>query len=95
MNAPDSPDLGPIRWPKPGQSLQLPRPHGSADGLLLANWLSERLSSSHTRLAGRQSGAAALLVATDPGDAGRLSREILAFAPSLRIRQLADWEILP
>ncbi len=95
MNAPDSPDLGPIRWPKPGQSLQLPRPHGSADGLLLANWLSERLSSSHTRLAGRQSGAAALLVATDPGDAGRLSREILAFAPGLRIRQLADWEILP
>ncbi|MFZ9103176.1 MAG: hypothetical protein ACO20B_04865, partial [Burkholderiaceae bacterium] len=91
MNAPDSPDLGPIRWPKPGQSLQLPRPHGSADGLLIANWLTERLSSANTKLGTRQSGAAALLVAADPADAGRLTREILAFAPSLRIRQLADW----
>jgi transcription-repair coupling factor (superfamily II helicase) len=96
MNAPESPDLGQIRWPKPGQSLQIPRPHGSADGLLIAQWLNARLSPAHPNpLTNRQSGAAALLVAADPSDAGRLTTEITAFAPSLRVRQLADWEILP
>lgn len=98
MNAPEFPGPSEIRWPRPGQAIQVARPHGASDGLLMALWLRSLLDDQTDQgmaLSQRKSGAAALLVTADPADASRLTQEMVAFVPSLRVRQLSDWEILP
>jgi transcription-repair coupling factor (superfamily II helicase) len=70
-----------IALPKPGQRLDLPPLHGSADAAVLA------------QLAG--SGQKLLVVTANPLDAQRLKEEIAWFAPLLRTHLLPDWETLP
>ncbi|MFZ9983748.1 MAG: transcription-repair coupling factor [Burkholderiaceae bacterium] len=75
--------------PKPGQSIALPRPHGSADSLLLAGWLCE-FPVADARVAG----AGGLLVAPDAQTAARLAAEIPYFCPGRRVSHFSDWETL-
>ena len=90
----DTPLLSPLALyglagPKPGQSIALPRPHGSADSLMVAGWLAS-LPPAQTRVAG----AGALLVTPDAQTAGRLAAELPYFLPGRCIRYFSDWETL-
>jgi transcription-repair coupling factor (superfamily II helicase) len=69
----------------PGKRFTLPRPHGSADALLLARQ-AEALTGSGQRLA---------VVTAEPADAQRLAEEIGFFVPALRVAVFPDWETLP
>jgi len=66
-----------------GKRHQAPRPHGSADALLLA------------RFAQQQSERVLAIVCADPGDTQRLEAELPFFAPGLRVAVFPDWETLP
>ncbi len=74
-----------IPEPGPGAVGALPPTHGSGDALLLA------------ALALRHAAQQRLLVVVTASalDATRLADEARWFAPSLRVRALADWETLP
>jgi transcription-repair coupling factor (superfamily II helicase) len=74
-----------IPEPGPGAVSALPATHGSGDALLL------------TALALRHAARRQLLVVVTASalDATRLADETRWFAPSLRVRVLADWETLP
>jgi transcription-repair coupling factor (superfamily II helicase) len=69
----------------PGKRFALPRPHGSADALLLARH-AEALAARGERLA---------VVCAEPADAQRLEEELRFFAPALRVALFPDWETLP
>ncbi|MBS1209226.1 MAG: transcription-repair coupling factor [Proteobacteria bacterium] len=70
-----------IQPPKPGQRLDLPRLHGSADAAALA-----QVAASGQKL---------LVITANPLDAQRLTEEIQWLAPNLRVHLLPDWETLP
>ncbi len=78
--------------PKPGQTLSLPRPAGSADAWLIGQWAEDLRKSPESRAA---PGALLAVVCEAAQDAQRLSEEIAAFFPSVRLRLLPDWETLP
>jgi transcription-repair coupling factor (superfamily II helicase) len=67
--------------PKPGQRLDLPLLHGSADAAALA-----QLASTGQKL---------LVITANPLDAQRLKEEIAWFAPDVKAHLLPDWETLP
>ncbi|AKJ29116.1 transcription-repair coupling factor [Caldimonas brevitalea] len=69
----------------PGKRYTLPRPPGSADALLLAQF------------ARRQAEGKVLtaIVTAEPADAQRLHDELAFFAPELRCAVFPDWETLP
>ncbi|MFC4275754.1 transcription-repair coupling factor [Achromobacter aloeverae] len=67
---------------KPGTRYAHPRPPGSGDAWLLADLA-------------RQAGKPLVILTADPLEAQRLAEEIHLFAPTLRVRQLPDWETLP
>ncbi|WP_372372684.1 transcription-repair coupling factor [Alcaligenes faecalis] len=67
---------------RPGQRYSQPMPPGSGDACLIAD-----LARQHT--------APILVLCADPLTAQRLAEEILLFGPTLRVRQLPDWETLP
>ncbi len=69
----------------PGKRFTLPRPAGSADGLLLAR-LGEREKAAKKLTA---------IVTSDANDAQRLLDEMAFFAPELRCVMFPDWETLP
>ena len=71
--------------PAPGTVSTLPATYGSGDALLLA------------ALAARHAAQSRLLVVVTASalDASRIAEETRWFAPSLRVRVLADWETLP
>jgi transcription-repair coupling factor (superfamily II helicase) len=81
---------------KPGPVFSLPLPHGSADGLLLADWVAEsqkRASAAPAKPA-RHQGAGFLAITDTALRAQRLAQEAGFFAPHLRVRVLPDWETL-
>ncbi|GAA5182949.1 transcription-repair coupling factor [Niveibacterium umoris] len=83
MNQPLSlrlPAIDALQFPAEGRRLDLPRLHGSADALALA------------QLAG---GHPLVVITANPLDAQRLRDEIAWFAPGLRVHLLPDWETLP
>ncbi len=67
---------------KPGTRHSVPAPAGSGDAWLLADLA-------------QQSGRTVVVLCADPLAAQRLADETRLFAPSLRVRQLPDWETLP
>ncbi len=67
---------------KSGARYAQPRPPGSGDAWLLADLA-------------RQARAPLVILTAEPLEAQRLAEEIQLFAPSLRVRQLPDWETLP
>jgi transcription-repair coupling factor (superfamily II helicase) len=71
--------------PVPGTVSTLPPTYGSGDALLLA-----ALASRHAA-----QGRLLVVVSASALDAARLADETRWFAPSLRVRALADWETLP
>ena len=68
-----------------GKRHATPRPHGSADALLLARFALQR----------KQAGALVAVVAAEPADTQRLEDELRFFAPGLRVAVFPDWETLP
>ena len=68
-----------------GKRFALPRPHGSADALLLARFAAQE----------RAKGALLAIFTAEPADAQRLADEIPFFAPELRVAVFPDWETLP
>ena len=68
-----------------GKRHTVPRPTGSADALLLAQFA----------LARQAQGQLTALMTADPADAVRLMDEIAFFAPGLRCAIFPDWETLP
>jgi transcription-repair coupling factor (superfamily II helicase) len=83
--APRLPDAVGLPEPAPGAVSTLPATYGSGDALLLA------------ALASRHAAQSRLLVVVTASalDAARIADETRWFAPSLRVRALADWETLP
>ncbi|MFZ9812675.1 MAG: hypothetical protein ACO3DD_06295, partial [Burkholderiaceae bacterium] len=81
---------------KPGPVFSLPLPHGSADGLLLADWVAEsqRRHPAGAARAARHQGAGFLAITDTALRAQRLAQEAGFFAPELRVRVLPDWETL-
>jgi transcription-repair coupling factor (superfamily II helicase) len=69
----------------PGKRYTVPRPHGSADALLLARFAESR----------KAAGQLVALVTAEPADTQRLEDELAFFAPGLRIAVFPDWETLP
>ncbi|MEY4976721.1 MAG: Transcription-repair-coupling factor [Pseudomonadota bacterium] len=69
----------------PGQRHALPRPHASADALLLSQ-LAQRE---------REAGRLLAVICADAQDAQRLLEELPFFAPDLRCVLFPDWETLP
>ncbi|WP_425428951.1 transcription-repair coupling factor [Aquabacterium olei] len=69
----------------PGKRYTLPRPPGSADALLLAQY-------AQGRKAQRQ---LTCVITADPADTQRLLDEMAFFAPDLRCSVFPDWETLP
>ncbi|MCX9156690.1 transcription-repair coupling factor [Niveibacterium sp. 24ML] len=67
-------------FPAAGRRLDLPRLHGSADALALA-----QLAGTHPLV----------VITANPLDAQRLRDEIAWFAPGVRVHLLPDWETLP
>jgi transcription-repair coupling factor (superfamily II helicase) len=65
----------------PGKRHTTPRPFGSADALLLADFAAR--------------GALTAVVTAQAADAQRLAEELQFFAPSLRVAVFPDWETLP
>ncbi|MEY2777775.1 MAG: hypothetical protein RLY30_1873 [Pseudomonadota bacterium] len=97
MNDPTRPDQTPLdlyllhdaRMPRPGQSIALAIPTGSADSFFTAQWarcLAPRGAS--------EAGAGGLIVAHDAAQGQRLAQELTLFEPTLRVRYLPDWETL-
>ncbi|TSA50686.1 MAG: transcription-repair coupling factor [Nitrosomonadales bacterium] len=72
----------PFPLPKPGALSRIPRPHGAADSLTLAQ-VAQRLTTP------------LVIVTENAGDAQRLQEEIPWFAPALSVHLLPDWETLP
>ena len=70
----------------PGRRFTLPRPHGSADALLLARFAEARKAAGSPLVA---------VVTAEPADTQRLEDELAFFAPGLRIAVFPDWETLP
>ena len=68
-----------------GNRFTLPRPFGSADALLLAQFA----------LAQSATGKLTCIVTAEPADTQRLEDELAFFAPALRIAVFPDWETLP
>ena len=68
-----------------GNRFTLPRPFGSADALLLAQFA----------LAQSATGKLTCIVTAEPADTQRLEDELAFFAPTLRIAVFPDWETLP
>jgi transcription-repair coupling factor (superfamily II helicase) len=77
-----APVLPPI---SPGKRLTLPRPHGSADALLLARLARERA----------RPGSPLVVMTAEPADCQRLIEEIAFFEPGLKAAVFPDWETLP
>ena len=69
----------------PGKRYTVPRPLGSADALLLAQFARAR----------KAQGQLTAIITADPADAQRLIDEIGFFAPDLRRAVFPDWETLP
>ncbi|MEY4560907.1 MAG: hypothetical protein RLZZ618_184, partial [Pseudomonadota bacterium] len=69
----------------PGKRFTVPRPLGSADALLLAQFAQARKAE------GQLTG----IVTAEPADTQRLEDELAFFAPELRIAVFPDWETLP
>ena len=69
----------------PGKRFALPRPHGSADALLLARYAARE----------RSRGALLAIFTAEPADTQRLADELPFFAPDLRVAVFPDWETLP
>lgn len=69
----------------PGKRFTLPRPHASADALLIAR---------HVQAQAAQKKLTALITA-EPADTQRLEAELAFFAPGLRVAVFPDWETLP
>lgn len=69
----------------PGKRFTLPRPFGSADALLLAQFAQAQ------KAAGRPTA----IVTAEPADTQRLESELAFFAPTLRVAVFPDWETLP
>src|SRR5213593_3295504 len=69
----------------PGKRFALPRPHGSADALLLARF-AQAQTAQHKLTA---------IVSAEPADTQRLEGELAFFAPELRVAVFPDWETLP
>lgn len=78
--------------PKPGQTLSLPRPAGSADAWLIGQWATRLRQVQADR---PTPGATLAVICESAQEAQRLSVEIPAFFPELRLRLLPDWETLP
>lgn len=78
--------------PKPGQTLSLPRPAGSADAWLIGQWA---LALRQSDVGGAKPGARLAVICHSAQDAQRLSEEIGAFYPEVKLRLLPDWETLP
>ncbi|MFN7779452.1 MAG: transcription-repair coupling factor [Betaproteobacteria bacterium] len=68
-----------------GTRFALPRPPGSGDALLLAQWA----------LRARDERRLVTAICADALDAQRLLEELPWFAPELAVRALPDWETLP
>ncbi|MGH6647188.1 MAG: transcription-repair coupling factor, partial [Aquabacterium sp.] len=68
-----------------GKRYTVPRPLGSADALLVAQFAQAR----------KAEGQVTALIAADPADTQRLMDEIAFFAPDLRCAIFPDWETLP
>jgi len=69
----------------PGKRFNLPRPHGSADALLLARFA--QVQAQQKKLTA--------IVTAEPADTQRLEAELPFFAPGLRVAVFPDWETLP
>jgi len=69
----------------PGKRYTVPRPLGSADALLLAQFARAR----------KAQGQLTAVITADPADAQRLLDEMGFFAPELRRAVFPDWETLP
>ncbi|HYN59925.1 MAG TPA: transcription-repair coupling factor, partial [Rubrivivax sp.] len=68
-----------------GKRHALPRPVGSADALLLAQYAQARAAQ----------GQVLAVIAAEPADVQRLADEMPFFAPALRVAVFPDWETLP
>jgi len=69
----------------PGKRFTLPRPFGSADALLLANFAQAQTAQKKLTA----------IVTAEPADTQRLEGELAFFAPNLRVAVFPDWETLP
>lgn len=69
----------------PGKRYTLPRPPGSADALLLAQFARQQAANK----------VLTAIVTAEPADAQRLHDELAFFAPTLRYAVFPDWETLP
>jgi transcription-repair coupling factor (superfamily II helicase) len=69
----------------PGKRYTMPRPSGSADALLLAQFAQARCAQ----------GQLAVIMTSEPADTQRLEDELSFFAPALRVAVFPDWETLP
>ncbi|HWP18868.1 MAG TPA: transcription-repair coupling factor [Burkholderiaceae bacterium] len=69
----------------PGKRYTLPRPPGSADALLLAEFAKQQ----------REAKRLTVIVTAEPADAPRLQDELGFFVPGLRCAVFPDWETLP
>jgi transcription-repair coupling factor (superfamily II helicase) len=69
----------------PGKRFTLPRPTGSSDALLLAQF-----AQTQTKL-----GRITAIITAEPADTQRLEDEITFFAPELKVVVFPDWETLP
>ncbi len=68
-----------------GKRYTVPRPHGSADALMLSQFAQSRKAQQQLTA----------IVTADPADAQRLMDEMAFFAPDLRCAVFPDWETLP
>ncbi|MBT9457343.1 MAG: transcription-repair coupling factor [Burkholderiaceae bacterium] len=69
----------------PGKRFTLPRPVGSADALLLAQFVQKQVAE----------GRITAIITADPGDTQRLEDELPFFVPGLKVAVFPDWETLP
>ena len=65
----------------PGKKFNQPRPTGSADALLLAQFALQQMAA----------GRITAIITADPGDTQRLEDELKFFAPQLRVAVFPDW----
>ena len=68
-----------------GKRFTVPRPHGSADALMLGQFAQGR----------KAAGQLTAIITADPADAQRLMDEMAFFEPGLRCAVFPDWETLP
>ncbi|MFG6449710.1 transcription-repair coupling factor [Roseateles sp. BYS180W] len=69
----------------PGKKHTCARPLGSADALLLAQFVQQQ----------REAGRLSAVICAEPADVQRLEDELRFFAPELRVAVFPDWETLP